>query len=517
MAKRRKVIKRVYEEGRETTVPSSKAKGASLKKSRISKILDKIKSGKPAAGRKPLPVKSTPSAKYSKPAPEIIKPKAAVEKTKQAAVDVFAAHIKNRVDWQPDNIRRIEVTAQDIRPSDKPFIEKNDIPVSYGATRLTLIAKDPFWIYAYWDITEHSINEFKRNHRHLDINSAKTVLRLYDISLIDFNGFNANHFFDIEVGPFANNWYINLWCDGASYVGEIGLHFPDGYFAPLARSNYVQTPRISFSPRTEQIWMRVTDSKASLPFIEATMEISDNAHQDAHEAYHQASYQAAHYKKTRKGRKSKASSSLPAKSEAVRRVRRTIYISEEDIRQFYAALSPILKHIVRHNLKRSFHDVIAKIGGREKYEFFLEGMTYEERRRILTRLPAAHFIRRIRTGSSAEIILIGGASESLVSSERLAKAPSSDSNLMQARLKTRKFFFEIGAELIVYGRTEPDAEVWLGDKEVKLRSDGTFGMRYALPDGMVPFEFTAISGDKEEYRKINTYVERKTFYPSVEQ
>ena len=76
--------------------------------------------------------------------------------------------------------------------------------------------------------------------------------------------------------------------------------------------------------------------------------------------------------------------------------------------------------------------------------------------------------------------------------------------------KKRQFFFEIGAELIVYGRTEHDAEVKLGDKKVGLRPDGTFSMRFALPDGKIALPFAATSKDKIDTRKITTEVERKT-------
>lgn len=101
-------------------------------------------------------------------------------------------------------------------------------------------------------------------------------------------------------------------------------------------------------------------------------------------------------------------------------------------------------------------------------------------------------------GSSEETA--GGASESFQgASEQNAKG--------------RKFFFELGTELIVYGRTEPDAQVWWGEKKITLRSDGTFGMRLALPDGRIPLGFTAESGDKVEQREISTGVEReKTRY-----
>jgi hypothetical protein len=113
----------------------------------------------------------------------------------------------------------------------------------------------------------------------------------------------------------------------------------------------------------------------------------------------------------------------------------------------------------------------------------------------------SQFFKRHLGGASEE--LAQGASESLFSgaSEQIAKGQG------------RKFFFEIGTELIVYGRTEPDAQVTLGGKKVGLRSDGTFGMRFALPEGKIPLDFVAKSADGAEAREISTAVERtKTKY-----
>ena len=48
--------------------------------------------------------------------------------------------------------------------------------------------------------------------------------------------------------------------------------------------------------------------------------------------------------------------------------------------------------------------------------------------------------------------------------------------------KQRQFSFQLDAELIVYGSTEPTAKVTLQGEPVKLRPDGTFTMRFSLPD-----------------------------------
>ena len=76
--------------------------------------------------------------------------------------------------------------------------------------------------------------------------------------------------------------------------------------------------------------------------------------------------------------------------------------------------------------------------------------------------------------------------------------------------KGRKFRFWVATELILYGGTEPDARVTVQGKEVKLRPDGTFSMRFALPDGKVPLPVTAVSGDGLEERTINTNVTKKS-------
>jgi hypothetical protein len=76
--------------------------------------------------------------------------------------------------------------------------------------------------------------------------------------------------------------------------------------------------------------------------------------------------------------------------------------------------------------------------------------------------------------------------------------------------KQRRFFFEINAELIVYGRTEPTARVTLQGEPVKLRPDGTFTMRYNLPDSRQIIPAVAQSADGVEERTIVLAVERNT-------
>lgn len=75
---------------------------------------------------------------------------------------------------------------------------------------------------------------------------------------------------------------------------------------------------------------------------------------------------------------------------------------------------------------------------------------------------------------------------------------------------SKKFFFHIDAEMIVFGRTNAGARVTIQGEPVKLRPDGTFTMRYSFPDGRQILPAIAESADGIEERKIVLAVERNT-------
>ncbi|VTR95411.1 Uncharacterized protein OS=Singulisphaera acidiphila (strain ATCC BAA-1392 / DSM 18658 / VKM B-2454 / MOB10) GN=Sinac_6872 PE=4 SV=1 [Gemmata massiliana] len=74
----------------------------------------------------------------------------------------------------------------------------------------------------------------------------------------------------------------------------------------------------------------------------------------------------------------------------------------------------------------------------------------------------------------------------------------------------KKFFFEIDAKLIVFGRTDPAAHLTLNNDPIKLNSDGTFRMTFNLPDSRQIIPAVAASADGVEERTIVLAVERNT-------
>ena len=130
----------------------------------------------------------------------------------------------------------------------------NGLPNTYEDNRIVLFVRDPFWIFTFWDLHPEMPKQ-RSAEQGLDLASTKTVLRVYDVSNIIFNGSNAHHFYDLEVGSINGSWYLNVTGDNASYLIEIGLKDWSGRFVPMARSNAVTTPRASASSRMDEEWM----------------------------------------------------------------------------------------------------------------------------------------------------------------------------------------------------------------------------------------------------------------------
>jgi hypothetical protein len=125
------------------------------------------------------------------------------------------------------------------------------LPASYNDNRIVLLARDPHWLYAYWDFNgEH----FSKVQSQLGTTEAPLVLRVFDVTYVEFNGANAWSSVEVELTPFATNWYVSVPQADAAYCAEIGYRSPDNQFVPLGRSNVVTTPRADESLSTTVRW-----------------------------------------------------------------------------------------------------------------------------------------------------------------------------------------------------------------------------------------------------------------------
>jgi hypothetical protein len=242
-----------------------------------------------------------------------------------------------------------------------------NLPLRYGDNRIVILARDPWWLHAYWDISEQRINEVISSIAIEERQNLKWILRVYDITAVNnFNGSNANSFFNIDIHFEANNWYVNVNQPERDWCIEIGLMNPYGKFFPVARSNVIKTPYFGISSIIDEEW------------------------------------------------------ALP----------------DED---YYKVLG--IYDLGKSSLER-----------KQRFE------------------------ELIRHQISSPLASWGVSS---LFSERHKEAD--------------KFFLEVWTELILYGRTEPGAEVTVSGRRVNLKPDGTFSLRYALPVGDYEFKVAGIS------------------------
>ena len=78
--------------------------------------------------------------------------------------------------------------------------------------------------------------------------------------------------------------------------------------------------------------------------------------------------------------------------------------------------------------------------------------------------------------------------------------------------RRKGFWFNVNAELIIYGATEPDATVTMGGRKIQLRPDGTFSYRFKLPDGEYSLPAVATSADGDDRRSAHLEFSRSTDY-----
>lgn len=331
--------------------------------------------------------------------------------------------------------------------------DSTGLPALAAHTHCVLIPRDPNFIYAYWDYTQQDIHR-ARGELKAKSRDVRLVLRIYDVTHRDFNPSRAHYTWDIDVGFSVKNWYIHVCRDNADYCAQLGL-VSGGNFIPLQRSNIVRTPPNFSSSRDDLIWQDIKANQESLPYIEAEIKSSK--------------------KKTAKGKPSKRA--------------RLYYLTDQDIRDYYRNLFARMSKKGRRKYHAQALSMEEILKGRFK------GTSWQKTRPILT-LP--DLIKRCHPGSSMEF---QGASF-----ERLSSLSTTAGEGVSNK---RKFFFEIWAQLIVHGRSEPDATLWLNDKAIKLNPDGTFSCAYSLPDGEIPFKFIAQSSDGKDERHITTHVERK--------
>lgn len=134
------------------------------------------------------------------------------------------------------------------------------IPSGYGDDRIVLMVKDPWWLYAYWEIQPGTERAARSQLLPQEVAGLQSVLRVYDVTDVEFPAQPAQQTFDIALSGMAANWYIQTNAPGRSFIVDIGLLTRAGRFLRLARSNRVVAPRFGPSDVIDEAWMTTDEA-----------------------------------------------------------------------------------------------------------------------------------------------------------------------------------------------------------------------------------------------------------------
>jgi hypothetical protein len=124
----------------------------------------------------------------------------------------------------------------DVTPGQQPpkqvFQEEHlgELPDAYGTGRLFLAARDPHWLYAYWDLNWQQMADYRGQ-----ASDGRLLLRVFE----------KNHGDPIQtltLGHDSRNWYIPVNKAATTYSAELGFWRHDGHFHVVSRSREATTP-----------------------------------------------------------------------------------------------------------------------------------------------------------------------------------------------------------------------------------------------------------------------------------
>lgn len=263
-------------------------------------------------------------------------------------------------------------------------------------------------------------------------------------------------FTEVQVHPESRNWFIHVARGNTRFVAELGYYDTARKWTALATSTPTLTPPDSLA---DDISVRFATIPVEIPFEQLLSLV-----------------------------KAAVSENIPL-AEALEQLRAEGHKGLPEIPAATTAPTAWTPEQERALAKVVSMDSVRRVwmGSLEITELIRRQLTEE-----MSSIVAAQFSRPTSPG---------GAVTSLSSPFGGEAAPGAKS-----------FWFNVNAELIIYGATEPDATVTIGGRTIKLRGDGTFSYRFALPDGNYHLPVVATSADGDDARLADLKFNRSTDY-----
>jgi len=369
--------------------------------------------------------------------------------------------------------------------------EPGELPESYGTERLTLRARDPYCLLATWDLDPEKQRRFNAiaRDRHL-------ILRVFE------GGTAGPLHCEVRPHPESRHWFIHVGRAGTAYAVQLGLYTRGGEWIGLATSAPASTP-------PDRAVEEEAALRAALPIETPLPELARTAQAEWREAQPlPLEPQPADDAHVAPAIHAPAAAAVPV----------TV-----------ATATPVVKglpllEIVRH-LREQGAQIVPPVAlstapelPPEVAQWISEVLAAEQPRRgQIGSLEVVEWLHsQIEAGRAA------GAGQAPVAEALSSPAaggfsvpvevetPTSPAGGQPA--KARGFWFNVNAELVIYGATEPDAAVTIGGRRIRLRPDGSFSFRFALPDGSYALPTQAVSGDGVEARRAELHFLRTTHY-----
>jgi hypothetical protein len=210
----------------------------------VKKVISKIE-------KKPVKaVKKVITKIEKKPVKAVKKVISKIEKKPAKAVKKVIAKIVKKI--PPEKIKKIELRKIPKRPEKKFEVKKEEfypateekyqafpmeiLPTEYGENSIILMTVDPNKLFTFWEVRDDT----------LAMHPGNLNIRVYDVTGVDFDGRNANNYFDLAVNERISSIYIDVSPE-KEFIADIGTINLAGIFFTIARSNRVSTPRATIA------------------------------------------------------------------------------------------------------------------------------------------------------------------------------------------------------------------------------------------------------------------------------
>jgi hypothetical protein len=92
-----------------------------------------------------------------------------------------------------------------------PLGEGAELPEAYGTERLLLVARDPHWLYAHWDLTNEQLRKYNKASR-----DGHLVVRVFRDQP------SGKPVVEQHVHPESRNWFLHVGRGGQKFVAQLG-------------------------------------------------------------------------------------------------------------------------------------------------------------------------------------------------------------------------------------------------------------------------------------------------------